>query len=128
MIRPVLPAFACPPQNRCKRNRRQQKENTDDFQQNLATDCLERLEESRNSVSYITSDLARSASSFLSGRSCALLNVRRRALRTFAHDRLASHTARQAKSNPKHPSNRLRSHFDMMVAAADVSSPLCIQC
>jgi hypothetical protein len=48
-------------------------------------------------------------------------------LRVLSHDGVSRHAARDAQSNPKHPTNSLRSHFDMMVAAADISPPPRIQ-
>jgi len=45
----------------------------------------------------------------------------------LAHDGLTCHAARYAKPYPEYTSNGLRSHFDMMVAAADIYSPPRIQ-
>ena len=56
---------------------------------------------------------------------CAKVALAARAL--LAHDGLTCHPACNTQPNPKHPSDGLRSHFDMMVAAADISPPPRIQ-
>jgi hypothetical protein len=123
----MLPALPRPPQHRCKHQNRKQKENADDLQQNLAPHSLEWLEKTRHAAAHIFGCLPGGASAPLCSWRNALPHARRRALRVLAHDGLSRHPAHYAQPNPKHPSNGLRSHFDMMVAAADISLPPCIQ-
>lgn len=127
MIRPMLPALPRPPQHRCKHQHRQQKENADNLQQDFSAHSFKWLEKSRHAAAHIFGCLSRGAPAPLCTWRDTLLHARRRALRILAHDGLSCHPARHAQSDPKHPSDSLRSHFDMMVAAADISPPPCIQ-
>lgn len=86
------------------------------------------MKESRYAAAHIPRRLSCGPSPALRTGRGALLHIRGRALlRALAHDGLSRHAACYPHADPKHPSNRLRSHFDMMVAAADISPPPCIQ-
>ena len=123
----MLPALSRSPQHRCKYQHGKQKEDADNLQQDLAAHSLEWLKKSRHAAANIFRCLPRGAATYLRSRPGALPHARRRSLRILAHDGLSRHPARNAQSDPKYPSNGLRSHFDMMVAVADISPPPCIQ-
>ena len=122
-----MPAPPCLPELRRKRHHRQQEEDAHNFEQNLATHSFEWLEESGYAASHVSRRLPGCAPSPLCILHGILLYVRARALRVIAHDGLSSHPACNTQPDPEHPSYGLRSHFDMMVAAADISPPPCIQ-
>jgi hypothetical protein len=123
----MLPALSRSPQHRHEDEHREQKEYADNFQQYLATDPLKWGEEPGNSPADVASGLTRCTAATVRARCDAPLHGRAAALRVFAHDGLSRHTAHHSETNPEYPSNRLRFHFDMMVAAADISSPPRIQ-
>jgi len=123
----MLPALARPPQNRSEHQDRKQEEHTHNLKQDLATHSLERSQESGDAFADIPCSLTRISSTHLRRCSRALLRAGSRARRLSTGDSIARHPARYAQANPKYPSNRLRFHFDMMVAAADISPPPRIQ-
>ena len=119
---PVHPAGSRPPQNRREHQHRQQKENPGNLKPDLAADTAEGLEEIRpgraprrawSACDATPGGGIRVRRARLCLRSCRI------ALLAFAHDGLARKAPRHSHAHAQHPADGLRSHFDMMVAAAD---------
>jgi hypothetical protein len=127
VIRSVFPTRSRSPQHGCEHQNRKEEKYADNFQQDLAAHFLERLEKPRHTAAHIARRLACISTSALrrwSRWNRTLLHVRSRARRrTVSRDGLTRRAARHPQPDPKYPPNRLRFHFDMMVAAADISSP-----
>ena len=124
----MLPTRSSSPQNRAEDQNRQQEKNAGNLEPDFAANATERLEEATQSASHAARGLSCDATTVCgTGRRCARLGAGRRSrigLLAFAHDGLASETARHSNSNTKHPADGFRSHFDMMVAAPDLRGDL----
>ena len=128
MVRSVHIAQSRPPQNRAEDQHRQKKEDTDDFKPYLSAHALKRPQKPADASRHSTRSLSgdSSARCGIRGSGCRVFRLsarclaRRARLRSrlaFAHDALPCHSSRYTQSDAYCPSNRFRSHSDMMLAA-----------
>ena len=133
MIGALQTARSRSPQNRREHQHREQKKCAGNFEPDFAANMSKGFEESaeppRNPTRGLSCDARLACNASSTGRAChtALLLWCAGARRGFAHDGLAGHAARNPQSHAQHPSDGLRFHFDMMVAAADIRKHLHLQ-
>lgn len=117
MIGAVQPACARAPKCRRKNKYREQKKDSRHLEPEDAAHSAKRLEKSADAPRHTAAGRAkRTSASCCAGSSCWCSAVWR-SLRSRA-DALSCNAPCDAQTDAEYPSNRFRSHFDMMVTAA----------